>query len=310
MSASISTVRAARETVHRLSPGVDLVTWDGAPARLPGEQPSPGSGLLVGRKDGEYVFVGVRGPRGPVRAGSVTRWAGRDADGGRTVRTAPGDIVFYDVRGPWRTVLPEGCRVKVFLVPRELLGLDEADVRRVTAEPVARDSRLGPLLSPFLSELADTAASAPPPVGDLLAWNGVNLLATLAAERLGRGRSGAPARPSPLMGRIFEYIDRHLADAGLAPEGIAAAHHISVRYLHKLFQEEGTTVGRWIQRRRLEECRRDLVLRGREHQTIAAVAGRWGFVSATHFSRVFRAAYGVSPSAWRDGATAGAVARG
>jgi hypothetical protein len=61
-------------------------------------------------------------------------------------------------------------------------------------------------------------------------------------------------------------------------------------------------VGRWIQRRRLEECRRDLELGVRGRRTIASVAGRWGFLSATRFSRVFRAAYGMSPSEWRDGA--------
>jgi AraC-like DNA-binding protein len=102
--------------------------------------------------------------------------------------------------------------------------------------------------------------------------------------------------------RILRFIDEHLADADLSPEVIAGAHHISVRYLHKLFRDEGTTVGRWIQRRRLEECRRDLVRGLRARRTIASVAGRWGFLSATHFSRVFRAAYGMSPSEWRDAA--------
>ncbi|KJY36597.1 hypothetical protein VR45_10995 [Streptomyces sp. NRRL S-495] len=35
---------------------------------------------------------------------------------------------------------------------------------------------------------------------------------------------------------------------------------------------------------------------------MAAVAGRWGFVSTSHFSRVFRAAYGVTPREWQAGA--------
>lgn len=42
------------------------------------------------------------------------------------------------------------------------------------------------------------------------------------------------------------------------------------------------------------------MIRVRGGRTIAAVANRWGFMSATHFSRVFRAAYGMSPSEWRD----------
>ena len=69
--------------------------------------------------------------------------------------------------------------------------------------------------------------------------------------------AGVGARP-PVLGRILDYVELHLTDPDLSPEVIARAHHISVRYLHKLFKGEGTTVGRWIPRRRLEECRRDL----------------------------------------------------
>nr|WP_319673967.1 helix-turn-helix domain-containing protein [Streptomyces sp. ME18-1-4] len=141
----------------------------------------------------------------------------------------------------------------------------------------------------------------------MLAWNAVNLLATLAAERSGTGTGvgvgGAPGTPggrSPLLVRVMEYVELHLTDSDLLPEVIARAHHISVRYLHKLFKEEDTTGGRWILRRRLEECRRDLMRNGRGSRTIAAVAGRWGFLSAAHFSRVFRSAYGMSPREWRD----------
>ncbi|WP_307036051.1 helix-turn-helix domain-containing protein [Streptomyces canus] len=65
--------------------------------------------------------------------------------------------------------------------------------------------------------------------------------------------------------------------------------------MHKIFEGEDTTVSRWIQSRRLEACRRDLLHREAANRTIVAVARRWGFTSAAHFSRVFRAAYGMSP---------------
>lgn len=77
-----------------------------------------------------------------------------------------------------------------------------------------------------------------------------------------------------------------------------------MRYLHKLFQHEGVTVARWIQRQRLAMCRRDLARPAAGTATVAAVAGRWGFVSASHFSRAFRAAYGVTPHEWLASARA------
>ena len=61
------------------------------------------------------------------------------------------------------------------------------------------------------------------------------------------------------MQRIHAHIDRNLASTDLSPTSIAAAHFISTRHLHGLFQEQGTSVSTWIRIRRLERCRRDLV---------------------------------------------------
>ncbi|MFF3575994.1 helix-turn-helix domain-containing protein [Streptomyces mirabilis] len=315
MTSSFSTTRTDRgetdemgetgETGRcRMPMGLDIVVSGTAPAELPGAgrpYPARRAHRLVARDSGEYLFVGIRGAAG-VRGGSDVR-SGSGAHGPRQpedVFLGPGDICFYDAHGPATLDFPERFRMKVFLVPYESLGLDAADVARLAGTPVPRVSRLGSLLSPFLSELADTASSSLPPVGELLAWNAVNVLATLATERLNRDATATPGARTPLRARILEFIDLHLTDEDLSPETIAGAHHISARYLHRLFQDEGTTVGRWIQRRRLEECRRDLMIRARGGRTIAAVANRWGFMSATHFSRVFRAAYGMSPSEWRD----------
>ncbi|KUN85918.1 helix-turn-helix domain-containing protein [Streptomyces griseoruber] len=271
--------------------GVEILTHEhGEEPRgpLPAEgRPHPAHRLQA-RTTGEYLFVGLRG-------GTAA-----PAPQPLTLRLTPGDICFYDVRHAPVLDFPERFRATVFLAPANLLGLTGADAGRITRTPVARASRLGTLLSPLLSDLARAAAEARPQVGEMLAWNAVNLLSTLAVEQLGaRTPDPASARP-PVLTRILEYVELHLTDPELSPETIARAHHISVRYLHKLFKDEGTSVGRWILRRRLDECRRDLMRHGRGSRTIAAVAARWGFLSATHFSRVFRAAYGMSPSEWRD----------
>ncbi|MGA5142374.1 helix-turn-helix transcriptional regulator [Streptomyces azureus] len=81
---------------------------------------------------------------------------------------------------------------------------------------------------------------------------------------------------------------------------MAAAHHMSVRHLHRLFEKQGTTVSRWIQHNRLEACRRELGRPGRNVPTVTSVAHRFGFTSSTHFSRTFRTAYGMSPREWRS----------
>ncbi|MDX2709753.1 helix-turn-helix domain-containing protein, partial [Streptomyces sp. PA03-6a] len=49
-----------------------------------------------------------------------------------------------------------------------------------------------------------------------------------------------------------------------------------------------------------DACRRDLVRPELAGQTVAAIAHRWGFASHAHFSRTFRAVYGLSPAEWRQ----------
>lgn len=218
---------------------------------------------------------------------------------GREALLGPGDIFVYDMARPVRLSLPRTFRTKSLVLPRDVLGLSESELAHITASPLGPDTPLGGLLSPFLAGLVDGAGTYPPRTSELIARNIVDLIGVLADEVPGRTSTDTPGGNRALLLRIQAFIDRHLADPDLTPHAIAGAHHISLRYLHKLFESEDATVGRWIQRRRLEQCRRDLA-RHVNGATIAAVAHRWGFTSAAHFSRAFRAAYGMSPREWRD----------
>jgi AraC-like DNA-binding protein len=232
----------------------------------------------------------------------LVRGVARVEQDAREVHLRPGEIVFCDMARPLRMAFPHPFRTKSLVLPRRLLGLGESDLQRLTATPVRPDTPVGSLLSPFVTQLVDTAATYPSATGEALARHVVDLLTVLVGERLHQEERDTPSPTQELLPRIQAYVDRHLADPDLTPDAIARAHQISVRYLHKLFQPEDVTVSRWIQRRRLQECRRELARREAAGRTIAAVARQWGFTSAAHFSRVFRDAYGLSPAEWRDSA--------
>ncbi|MBT2410589.1 helix-turn-helix domain-containing protein [Streptomyces sp. ISL-12] len=231
----------------------------------------------------------------------LVRGVGRLEQDGRDALLGPGDIFVYDMARPLQLEFPQPFRTKSLVLPRDVLGLSESDVARITACPLGSDTPLSGLLSPFISGIVDGAGNHLPRTSELMARNVVDLLGVLADEVMGRTGGGTTGETRggnlALLLRIQAFIDRHLAEPDMTPQTIAQAHYISLRYLHKLFESEEATVGRWIQRRRLEACRRDLALHG--NATIAAVAHRWGFASAAHFSRVFRAAYGMSPREWR-----------
>ncbi|WP_260860629.1 helix-turn-helix domain-containing protein [Mycobacterium tilburgii] len=85
---------------------------------------------------------------------------------------------------------------------------------------------------------------------------------------------------------------------------IAAANGMSVRYLQRLFEEDGDTVTGWIRARRIERCRRDLTDARYAHVSVSSVAARWGLTNAAHFSRLFKSVHGVPPTHYRARATA------
>ncbi|MGW0883984.1 helix-turn-helix domain-containing protein [Streptomyces sp. NPDC002671] len=102
-----------------------------------------------------------------------------------------------------------------------------------------------------------------------------------------------------LRAQINAFINRHLGDPDLRPAAIAAHHHISLRSLHALFQQEPATVAATIRHRRLERCRADLADPRMRNQPIAALAARWGLLIPAEFSRAFKAAYAMSPGEYR-----------
>ncbi|MBY8882562.1 helix-turn-helix transcriptional regulator [Streptomyces sp. PLK6-54] len=109
----------------------------------------------------------------------------------------------------------------------------------------------------------------------------------------------APSPTDLLVRDIKAYIEHHLGDTTLTPTSIAAANHISVRYLHHLFRRDGRTVGAFLRERRLEHCRADLADPAQAHRNVCEIARRWGFRDPAVFNRTFKTAYGLTPGAYR-----------
>ena len=109
----------------------------------------------------------------------------------------------------------------------------------------------------------------------------------------------AESREQTLLLRLHAFIEQHLGDADLTPGLVAAAHFISVRYLYRLFETQGTTVAAWIRFRRLERCRADLGDPAFGVVPVSAIAARWGLPDSAHFSRLFRRTYGQPPAEYR-----------
>lgn len=231
----------------------------------------------------------------------------RLSQNGRDGVLGPGDIGLYDTSRPhygWR--YSDGpARLLMVRLPRALVPVHPDTVRELTGVRLPGTDGVAGLVRGMVGGIADGGAACGLADGARLAGVVADLVAVLLAHQLDTsGPAAADAVHRTLMVRVQAFIDQHLTDMLLSPGQIAAAHHIGVRTLHRLFAEHGLTVAGWIRKRRLDRCRRDLADPRFAAQYIDTIARRWAFADGAHLSRAFKSAYGISPSQWRASTSA------
>jgi AraC-like DNA-binding protein len=219
---------------------------------------------------------------------------------GREALLSPGDVAIYDTQRPYTLNFDDSFQTLVLMFPQHLLGLAADDVAELTAVSMGKGNRLAEAVAPFVASIASQLPELNSPIGHRLAMNIVDLLSTLLADEIYSRPESSTDTHAKVLRRIQHHIEANLADPTLGPEAIAAAHHIATRTLHKIFSASSLTVAGWIRERRLESCRRDLADPLCAHVPIGEIGARWGLVDAAHFSRIFRTAFGQSPSQYRS----------
>lgn len=99
--------------------------------------------------------------------------------------------------------------------------------------------------------------------------------------------------------KALRYIDSKLSNFELTPDMIANELGTSKRTLHRVFAQQGLSIGRYILDRRLDRCASEFES-GSDIQKVSAVAFAWGFNDVSHFSRAFKTRFGVSPKEFRS----------
>jgi AraC-like DNA-binding protein len=223
----------------------------------------------------------------------------------------PTDLVLYDTSRAFHVRMEAGDRPTkdttpgftdglILQFPRDLLPLPAAMVERLLLRRMSGQGGIGGVLAAVLRQLMAEPEELSP--RDIARMSTIVLdLVTAWIAHESEGESWLPAgdRAEALFVQIQSFIEQRLGEAGLTPSSVAAAHHISTRYLHRLFQRQGLTVAGWIRHRRLERCRRDLADPVMDGHAVNAVAARWGFTDDSHFNRLFRTAYEMPPAAYR-----------
>ncbi|UTD26266.1 helix-turn-helix domain-containing protein [Bradyrhizobium sp. WD16] len=210
---------------------------------------------------------------------------------GRRIELMPGDCLAYDVSGPHTIISPSLTRHEVVIVPTELLEERGFHSAKMPVCKVSARTGTGRIVHDFVHAAFGEAPRLSPSTATSLADTLIDLL-LLPLREVGTmsDRSG----PAALYLKAQAFIRDHLRDPELSIEQISAALGCSKRYLHMIFSDRGMTVSDYIWQARLQNCRQEL--EDAQGKTITDVAFSWGFSSSSHFSRVFRRYFGVSPS--------------
>jgi len=206
-----------------------------------------------------------------------------------------GDVAVWRCDRPAEFTMPGAYDKLCMMIPATRLESVLHNATSYDGAHLSRSDPLAALLGSYLTTLSRefTAGHNRPDAGAM----DVTLELLAAAFRADRSKHDLAPRKK-LLNRILRYIETRLEDGSMSPKAIAEANGISVRYLYLLFSERGSTVAGWIRERRLARCRADLE-DANGSRTIAEVAYRWGFSDSAHFSRLFKATYGMSPKSYR-----------
>jgi AraC-like DNA-binding protein len=128
----------------------------------------------------------------------------------------------------------------------------------------------------------------------------------LAAVTLGATADGAEIERNcgvraARLAAIKADITAHVDDGNLSIAAVAARHGVTLRYLQKLFETDGTSFSQFVAGQRLANAYRMLTNVLHSHRAISDIAYDVGFNDLSYFNRAFRRRYGSTPSEVRHG---------
>jgi AraC-like DNA-binding protein len=160
-----------------------------------------------------------------------------------------------------------------------------------------------PLLTRYVSAVLDAETLAVPDASPLVATHlhdliGLAVGATRDAAEVAKQRG---VRASRLAAIKCDILAR-LGDESLTISAVAARQRITPRYVHKLFENEGTTYTRFVLEQRLDRAYRLLSDPRTAGRDISAIAYDVGFGDLSYFNRTFRRRFHGTPSDIRHAA--------
>ncbi len=213
---------------------------------------------------------------------------------GRETVIHPGDLALLDAQRPFLCRYEHRKQITIKIPHRSLKARLPAS-SQLTACAIRRTDGVSGLASDYIKMIPDHVDALQPAAKLQVAEHVLDVAALALATEAGNGEPALSSGRAVALLRLRMAIESRLKDPALDPSTAAAAANISVRYANHLLSQQGTSLERFIVRRRLERCRRALEDPRQLHRTISEIAYGWGFSDMSHFNRRFKAAFGCAP---------------
>ena len=222
------------------------------------------------------------------RKGSL-RWSQRGAE----VQLARSGAVLVLHSEPAEMIFPSADYMAIMAPLRAIAPLTRC-VEDCSRRCIPAGTEALALLPPYLRMLRglsdpDVIERSVTYVYDLMA---LALGATREAAAIANARGMRAAR----LNAVKADIAANLTAPTLSVATVAVRQRVTPRYVHMLFEGEGTTFSQFVLAERLAHAHRRLLDPRHAHQSIGAIAFASGFGDLSHFNHAFRRRYGATPS--------------
>lgn len=239
----------------------------------------------------------------------------RIAQNGADIVLGPGDVGLFDSSRSFslhHERFPE-LKVASLMLPKQSFGNYSPNPQQRTPELLSRHPVYGRLIAEAMQTLVETAAA-----GTHADLEDLQMLIASLVELAGRPASGPDsasirsglgtrtntpsdegARRAAQLLRIKRIIRARCTTPGYSVAACAAEAGLSERYIHRLFAGDEDSFGTYLINQRLNAATGMLRHPGSAHLPLSTIALETGFADPSHFTRAFRARYGMTPGDWR-----------